>query len=142
MRLILPSPQTLGYALLRMAIGTSMLVHGVARLPNIAAFAAQTVNMFERSPLPTWAVDAFARFTPFAELAIGLSVLLGAATIWGLTLGGAWMVLLIFGCTLIEKYDIVGIQLIYSLIFFQLLLNHELNTLSLDAWLFRARRQP
>ena len=134
-------PQTLGYAVLRLAIGMSMLIHGVVRFPKIPAFAAQTVKMFAGSPLPAAAVDAFARVTPFVEFAVGLSVLLGLATTWGLTLGGLWMVLLVFGSTLIEKYDIVGIQLLYSLIFFHLLIHHGHNALSLDALISTARRR-
>jgi thiosulfate dehydrogenase [quinone] large subunit len=132
------SAKNLGYATLRLAIGMSMLLHGVGRFPKISAFAQHTVKDFAGSPLPAWAVDAFARFTPFAEFAIGVSVLLGVATKWGLTLGGLWMVLLIFGSTLIEKYDIVGIQLIYSLIFFHLLMHLEHNSFSLDGLISRS----
>lgn len=133
--------KALGYAALRLAIGMSLLGHGVARFPKIDAFAGQMLKMFAGAPLPLAAVNAFARVTPFVEFAIGLSVVLGLATRWGLTLGGLWMVLLIFGSTLIEKYDIVGIQLIYSLIFFHLLMHIEHNALSLDALLSRSRSQ-
>ena len=128
-----PGEAALGYAILRLAIGMSMVIHGVVRLPKISAFVAQTLKMFAGTWLPPVAVAGFARVTPFVELAIGLSVLLGLATKWGLTLGGAWMVLLIFGSTLIEKYDIVGIQLVYSLVFFHLLLHLRHNAISLDA---------
>ena len=50
------------------------------------------------------------------------------------------MVALIFGSTLIEKYDVVGIQLVYSLIFFQLSQHLEQNALSLDTLIARYRR--
>jgi thiosulfate dehydrogenase [quinone] large subunit len=130
----------LGYTTLRMAIGMSMLIHGVARLPKISAFVAATVKMFAASPLPAFAVDAFARITPFVELGIGILVFFGLRTRLGLTLGGIWMVALIFGATLIEKYDIVGIQLIYALIFFQLLQHFDRNRLSIDI-LIAARRE-
>jgi thiosulfate dehydrogenase [quinone] large subunit len=133
------SAKNLGYATLRLAIGMSMLIHGAGRFPKISAFAGHMVKDFARSPLPAWAVDAFARITPFAEFAIGVSILLGLATRWGLTLGGLWMVLLIFGSALIEKYDIVGIQLVYSLIFFHLLMHLEHNSFSLDALISRSR---
>jgi thiosulfate dehydrogenase [quinone] large subunit len=103
----------------------------------MAGFEQQTVKMFADSPLPAQAVNAFAHITPFVELTIGVSVVLGLATRWGLTCGGLWMVILIFGSTLIEKYDVVGIQLIYSLIFFQLLLHLEHNAFSLDALIWR-----
>ena len=122
----------LGYATLRLAIGMSMLIHGLGRLPKLSAFTQATVKLFAGSPLPAFAVAAFARITPPIELLIGLLVLFGFATRLGLTLGGLWMVVLIFGSTLIEKYDAVGIQLIYSLIFFHLLQHLDRNTLSID----------
>jgi thiosulfate dehydrogenase [quinone] large subunit len=121
-----------GYTLLRLALGMSMLIHGVARIPKVSAFVTATTKMFADTPLPNFAVAAFARVTPFVELLIGVSLVVGLFTRSGLISGGIWMVLLIFGSTLIEKYDIVGIQLIYSLIFFQLLIHIRLNDLSVD----------
>jgi thiosulfate dehydrogenase [quinone] large subunit len=131
----------LGYAILRLAIGMSMLIHGLVRLPKISAFADTTVKLFASSPLPSFAVDAFARLTPPVELAIGLLVLFGVASRFGLALGGLWMVVLIFGSALIEKFDVVGIQLIYALIFFHLLQHLEQNTLSIDGLMARRSRQ-
>jgi thiosulfate dehydrogenase [quinone] large subunit len=133
------SGRALGYATLRLAIGMSMLIHGLVRLPKISTFAGATVKLFAGSPLPPVAVEAFARVTPPVELAIGLLVLFGLATRFGLTLGGLWMVVLIFGSALIEKYDVVGIQLVYSLIFFHLLWHLEHNTLSIDGLIARRR---
>ena len=57
-------------------------------------------------------------------------------------MGGLWMVALIFGSALIEKYDVVGIQLIYLLIFFHLLQHLEQNTLSMDGVLQRRGSRP
>jgi len=119
----------------------SMLIHGIARLPKIPAFADATVKLFAGSLLPAFAVEGFARVTPPVELAIGLLVLFGLASRFGLTLGGLWMVVLIFGSALIERYDVVGIQLIYALIFFHLLQHLEQNTLSIDGLMARRSRQ-
>lgn len=130
------SPACLGYTVLRLAIGMSMLIHGAGRLPKIAAFTDATVKMFADSPLPTFAVVAFARITPPVEALVGVLVCLGLATRFGLTLGGLWMVALIFGSTLIEKYEFVGFQLIYSLVFYHLLLGMSHNVWSLDHLLF------
>jgi thiosulfate dehydrogenase [quinone] large subunit len=132
----------LGYTTLRLAMGMSMFIHGAGRLPKISAFTESTLKMFSGSPLPPFAVVAFARVTPAVEALIGVLVLLGLATRFGLTLGGLWMVALIFGSALIEKYDAVGIQLIYSLIFFHLLQHLEQNTLSIDAVIARRSAQP
>ncbi len=129
--------RVLGYTTLRLAIGMSMLIHGVGRLPKEAAFTEATLKLFAGSPLPAFAVAAFARVTPPVEALIGVLVLLGLATRFGLTLGGLWMVALIFGSALIEKYDAVGIQLIYALIFFVLQQYLPQNVLSVDGFLER-----
>jgi thiosulfate dehydrogenase [quinone] large subunit len=127
------SARVLGYTTLRLAIGVSMLIHGLVRLPKYSAFVDATMKLFAHSPLP-----AFARITPPVETVIGLLVFFGFATRVGLVVGGLWMVFLIFGSTLIENFDIVGIQLLYSLIFFQLLQHLDHNNISLD-FLIRKR---
>ena len=133
------SPARLGYTVLRLALGMSMFIHGAGRLPKIGAFTDATVKMFAGSPLPTFAVVAFARVTPPVEALVGALVLLGLATRWGLTLGGLWIVALIFGSTLIEKYELVGFQLVYALVFYHLLLRLPDNVWSLDQLFFGAK---
>ena len=132
-------PQAHAYALLRLAIGTSMLTHGIKRIGHIPAFADKTVTLFAPTFLPKAAVVAFAWTTPPLELLIGLLVAAGLFTRVGLSLGGLWMVLLIFGSNLIEQYDWVGIQLLYALIFAVLLYGVKVNVLSADR-LFVERR--
>ena len=78
----------LGYTGLRLAIGMAMLIHGVARIGNIPAFVESLVKMFASSALPVEAVRIFAWCSPFVELLIGISVILGLVTRVGL-LGGA-----------------------------------------------------
>jgi len=130
------SANVLGYATLRLAIGMSLFIHGVARIGHIPVFAETITKQFSSSVLPAASVLVFAWVTPPVELFIGLLVLVGLWTRLGLLLGGVWMVVLIFGSTLIEDYNIVGIQLVYSLIFFHLLQNLEFNALSVDRFLF------
>jgi thiosulfate dehydrogenase (quinone) large subunit len=126
--------------MLRLAIGTSMLIHGLGRLPKYSAFVEATVKQFAHAPLPVVAVTALARITPAVETVIGLLVFFGFRTWLGLAAGGLWMVSLIFGTTLIEDYDIVAIQLFYSLIFCYLLQHLDQNELSVDS-LIRRRRE-
>lgn len=135
------SGKHLGYATLRLAIGMSMLIHGVGRFPKMSVFAHHVVKQFNGSILPPSFANGFAHITPFVECIIGISVLFGLFTRWGLTLGGLWMVILIFGSTLIAQYNIVGIQLIYSLIFYHLLMNLEFNAISVDGLLSRRKRE-
>jgi thiosulfate dehydrogenase [quinone] large subunit len=121
----------LGYTGLRVAMGVAMLMHGVARAGHIPAFVESTVKTFA-SVLPDDAVRMFAWIVCPVEFLIGISVLFGLATRYGLLLGALWMSFLIFGSTLIENYNVVGTQLIYSVIFFLLLVNARYNAVSLD----------
>ena len=133
------SPPVVGYAVLRLAIGMSVLIHGLGRLPKYSAFVESTVKQFAHSPLPAVAVTAFARITPPVETVIGLLVFFGFRTWLGLAAGGLWMVSLIFGSALIENYDIVAIQLLYSLIFCYLLQHLDQNELSVDSLIQRTK---
>jgi thiosulfate dehydrogenase [quinone] large subunit len=126
------APEVLGYTTLRLGIGMSMLIHGVTRIGNISAFTQQLVSHFAKTWLPDALVIGFACITPPVELLIGILVVLGLFTRQGLVAGGIWMVALIFGSTLAGDYDVVGIQLLYSLIFFLLLRHEALNELSFD----------
>jgi thiosulfate dehydrogenase [quinone] large subunit len=117
----------------------SMLIHGVGRVGNIPAFAEQLVAHFSKTWLPHALVTGFAYGTPFVELLIGILVLFGLFTRLGLVAGGLWMVILIFGSTLAGDYNIVAIQLLYSLIFFVLLQHESLNDLSFDGLVRRIK---
>ena len=134
--------RVLGYTTLRLAIGMSMLIHGLSRIGNMQGFADKTAELFAATWLPRPAVLGFAYSTPPIELTIGLLVLPGLFTRAGLVLGGLWMVALIFGSNLIERHESVGIQLVYSLIFFVLLYHHEANVLSADTLLRPHGRNP
>jgi thiosulfate dehydrogenase (quinone) large subunit len=133
--------RVLGYTTLRLAVGMAMLVHGAERLGHVSQFANGLVKMFATTWLPGPAVLGFGYLTPPVELAIGLMTLTGLFTRLGLLCGGLWMVALIFGSTLIEQYQTVGIQLVYALIFWVLLHFLEANLLSVDHWLATLRRR-
>jgi thiosulfate dehydrogenase [quinone] large subunit len=136
-----PDSAVLGYTTLRLGIGMSMLIHGVNRITIIPAFAQEMVAQFSTTWLPDSAVIAFAYVTPPVELAVGILVVAGLFTTLGLAAGGLWMVALIFGSTLAKNYDVVGIQLLYSLIFFALLRHEPLNALSVDRLIRRRTGQ-
>ena len=126
------SPLVIGYTLLRLAMGMSMLIHGLGRLLKYSAFVDATVKQFAHSALPALVVTAFAQITPPVETVIGLLVLFGFRSWLGLAAGGLWMIPLIFGSTLVENYNIVAVQLLYSLICCYLLQHVDQNELSMD----------
>lgn len=128
----------LAYLVLRLALGVNMFIHGVGRLGgNYEKFVADTVGQFANAPIPALSVSIFAHTIPFLETAIGLLLILGFATRFVSVLGGLVMVNLIFGMGILQKWDIVGIQMIYVLFYFLLLFLIEWNRHSVDGWLGR-----
>jgi thiosulfate dehydrogenase [quinone] large subunit len=134
----LPSDEAVAYALLRLTIGVTMLVHGanrIARGPE--QFAAGMVRDFAATILPAFQVHLFGLSLPFIEAALGVLLILGLLTRWALVVGALLMIALVFGTTLREQFVTVGIQLIYAAIYFILIFNLRHNLLSLDHFLGR-----
>jgi uncharacterized membrane protein YphA (DoxX/SURF4 family) len=84
-------------------------------------------------------VHAFLTVLPFAEFILGGLITLGLFTRWALALGGLLIMALIFATALRSDWTTAGIQMIYAITYYLLLLNHADNTFSLDA-LLRAHR--
>lgn len=134
--------QVLAYTLLRLTLGLSIAIHGAARIGHgVAQFAMGPDRDFASTILPTWMVHPFALGLPFLEATIGALLILGLLTRAALVLGALLMAVLVFGTTLREQFVIVGIQLIYALIYFVLIYNLSENSISLDRYLARLRER-
>ena len=107
--------------------------------PGVEVFASKTMSEFAASPLPSGMVHTFLTVLPFAELILGALITVGLFTRWALILGGVLITALIFGTALRNDWPTVGIQMIYSITYYILLLNRADNGFSLDA-LFRRKR--
>jgi thiosulfate dehydrogenase (quinone) large subunit len=121
------------YCLLRATLGLNIAMHGISRL--VAGgdhFANSLVSMFHSTILPTVMVRAFGYTLPWMEATIGLFVLFGLWTRYALTAGAVVMLLLTFGSTLRQDWEIAGLQLNYSIVFAALLAFHNWNSVSLD----------
>jgi thiosulfate dehydrogenase (quinone) large subunit len=131
----------LAYVVFRLTLGINLLIHGTSRIfgPGVEGFASKTMSEFAGSPLPLGPVHAFLTILPFAEFMLGALITVGLFTRWALTLGGLLITALIFGTALRNDWSTVGIQMIYSITYYILLLNHADNGFSLDA-LFRRQR--
>lgn len=132
--------RTLAHALLRVSLATTILLHGVVRLiagPN--QFADGMAKQFASTPLPTGLVHSFGFVLPFLEASIGALLLLGVQLRWTLVAGALLMVVLIFGSTLRGDFQIVGLQLIYAVVYFLLLFTRDYDGYSAGP-LFRNRR--
>jgi thiosulfate dehydrogenase (quinone) large subunit len=129
----------LAYVLLRATLGVNILLHGVSRLlAGPGKFVATLVQQFHGTPLPQPLVVAFAYTLPWIEAAIGALVLVGLFTRFALTAGALLILVLTFGATLQQAWDIAGIQLVYALAYAALLAFLSANRYSVDAFLNRS----
>jgi thiosulfate dehydrogenase (quinone) large subunit len=127
----------LAYLVFRLTLGINILVHGAGRIfgPGAEAFAATTAAEFTKTALPAGMVHAFLVVVPFAELVLGVLTTLGLFTRWALTLGGLLIAALVFGTAMRSDWTTVGVQMIYAITYYLLLVNRGYNRFSLDALL-------
>jgi thiosulfate dehydrogenase [quinone] large subunit len=124
--------KTTGFLLLRLAIGMSMFGHGLVRLPKLSGFSQWMAGAFKNSLLPEALVTPFSFVLPVAEFTIGLLLLLGLFTKQALIAGGAVMIVLIFGATTIENWEILPSQLLHAAFFAVLLQFLPSNSFAID----------
>jgi thiosulfate dehydrogenase [quinone] large subunit len=129
----------LAYTTLRLALGINELIHGVTRIfiGGMSAFLTLTQTQFQNTPLPVWQVRAFATVVPYCELIIGILLLLGLWTRWALALAAVLMVGIIFGTGMRGDWQIVFLQMFYSLLYSLMLMWRRYDGWSLDAWMSR-----
>lgn len=114
---------TTSFLLVRLAIGASMLGHGLVRLPKLVEFSHWMVSSFEKSMLPKEMVLPFSYFLPVAEFSVGIMIISGLFTKMACIAGGMIMVALILGTALCENWEALPSQLIHAA-FFAFLLNY------------------
>jgi thiosulfate dehydrogenase [quinone] large subunit len=122
------------YALLRVALGLNICLHGVVRwAAGLRNFAESLLPMFQRTPLPAWSVYSFGCVLPIVEALVGFCVLFGFQTKRALISGFVLMLVLTFVSTLRQDWPTVGIQLMYSLVYSLLLAGMPVNYYSIDS---------
>jgi thiosulfate dehydrogenase (quinone) large subunit len=125
--------EALAYALLRLTLGVNIAGHGFNRIAGgIDAFLAQQLPGFESSYLPVWAAQAFLPVLPFAELVIGLLMIVGLFSRPVLAAGAVMITCLTFGGAMQGQWGWLGLHLSYAVVYFILLFLRRYNTLSLD----------
>ena len=135
---VLWSDHALGYALLRLTLGLTIFVHGATRILHGAQnFAAGMDKDFAGTIMPAFMVLWFGLTLPFFEAAVGALLIIGLLTRAALLVGALLIAALVFGTTLREQFMIVGIQMIYAVIYFVLICNLRHNSISLDRLLLR-----
>lgn len=123
----------LPYALLRIALGLNICMHGIVRwATGLRSFAESLVPMFQKTPMPPWSVYSFGYFLPIVEATVGACVFFGFQTRRALISGAVLMLVLSFGSTLRQDWPTVGIQLTYSLVYSLLLAGIQFNSYGVD----------
>ncbi|WP_025666238.1 DoxX family membrane protein [Aquimarina megaterium] len=120
------------YLLLRLAMGTNLLAHGLVRIPKIETFSNWMINLYKEVVLPEIFISSFAKILPFAELTIGIFLIFGLFTYRTCLAGGILMIILIFGSCLVEQWEWVGFQMVYVLFFYLLIDTTQNNPFSID----------
>ena len=118
--------KTLAVHLLRISFGINYFFHGVVRLPNLDKFVAGMQKTFQDTLLPEFLVTPVAYVIPFAEIIIGLLLLLNKFTRETLIATFVLMNILVTGSCFAQKWEVVGLQTTY--IGFLFLLLYFLNT--------------
>jgi thiosulfate dehydrogenase (quinone) large subunit len=127
----------LAYLIFRLTLGINILVHGAGRIfgPGADAFATTTTAEFTKTALPLGLVHAFLFVVPFAELVLGTLTTLGLFTRWALVVGGLLILALVFGTAMRSDWNTVGVQMIYAITYYLLLVNRGDNRFSVDGLL-------
>jgi thiosulfate dehydrogenase [quinone] large subunit len=130
--------ERLAYALLRMVVGTNLMMHGVSRMiAGPGEFAARLVMQFAHAPLPAWSVWAFGLTLPAIESGLGLLLLIGLRTRAALIAASALIIVLTFGSSLLQDWATAEIQLTYAVVYAALLFLHKYSGWSVDTWVAR-----
>ncbi len=122
----------LAFVLGRLLLGLNFLMHGLVRIPKLSVFQAGISKEFAASPLPPALVVMFGKGLPYVEAGLGVLLLLGLFTRAALVVAMLLIMTLVFGSSLLEKWNIVGDQMVYGLFIFALLLQLHRNRLCLD----------
>jgi thiosulfate dehydrogenase [quinone] large subunit len=134
--------QYVGYFLLRMAIGVNFACHSYQRWQHLSGFVEGMVRDFAVTPLPAFLITPFASSIPFVEPFIGIFLIFGLCTRQVLIVAGLLLIALTFGTALRGDFQILGIQLLYSLVLSVLLFSRRFNRLAVDTLLEKYRKFP
>jgi thiosulfate dehydrogenase (quinone) large subunit len=130
--------QRAAYLLLRVITGMDFFGHGFARIftgTHLGGFAHWMVGDMAKSPLPASLVLATGYVVPCVELVIGVLLLTGVATRQALIVAMLLVLVLMFGITMKQDWNIAGQQLLYGLVLAVLLSGCERLNVSWPALL-------
>jgi len=128
------SDAAIAYAILRVSFGANIMLHGVSRIyMGHVAFLAYLTHYFEKAPyFPAGMLSSFATVQPWVELILGVLLMIGLVTRFSLVAGGLVILCLVIGTNLAQDWLVSGLQLIYALLYYYLLVHLDQNRYSVD----------
>lgn len=132
--------QRLAYLLLRLITGLDFFGHGFARIftgTHLSGFAHWMVGDMAKSPLPSALLLVVGYIVPCVELLIGILLLSGLLVRYALILAMVLMLVLMFGVTMKQDWNVAGQQLLYGLVLALLLFARERLNLGWPAFFRR-----
>jgi len=107
------SNKALAIHLMRISFGINYFFHGLVRLPNLNKFVLHMEEIFINSLIPNFLITPVAYAIPFAEIIIGVLLILNKYTRETIVATFILMNILIIGCCFAQKWDNVGSQTFY-----------------------------
>lgn len=129
----------LAHGLARLGLGVNIAIHGFARLPQVAEFAAGMEQKFAATFLPGPLVYVTGYGILIGEAVIGVLLILGFLLRPALVGGTLLMILLLTGTCLLQNWEIAGLQMVYLGFYAVLLATMSHDRYSLDHLLKRNR---
>jgi thiosulfate dehydrogenase [quinone] large subunit len=103
-------PRVAAVALGRWCMGIVFLFYGLGKFMGeggVTGFAGGLTKQFASTPLPQWLVSPFAHGLPFAEVSLGILLILGIARDFVLFATGLLLIVLTFGMVLQHQPAVV-----------------------------------
>jgi len=122
----------LAHGLARVGLGINIAMHGYTRLPGVAGFANNLVKQFASTLLPGPVVYITGYGIAIGEAALGTLLFFGVFVRPALSIGALLMLLLLFGSTLIQQWEVASIQMIYIAFYAALLATASYDRFSVD----------
>lgn len=130
------------YLLLRAIMGLNMTIHGATRLfGDYTSFIDKMKTMFEPSFIPSFLVSIGANLISPIEFVFGILLLIGFKTKVSILILNLNMMLLICGVSVLQKWDLAGLQMAYALYLFFIGNYVNLNYFSVDQYLENKRHK-
>ena len=128
------------YFLMRISLGLIFLFYGLGKLMmGVPVFTQTMVQQFAKTPLPIAMVRLFSSILPFAEVTLGVLIMLGLFTPVALSLAAFLLMALTVGVIFLQQPATVAANLIFSLTVFFLIFFSEHNGVAVDQLWTRRR---